>query len=169
MHLHFQNESEKVSNAARKWLLIAVTTRGFTLCGKKHGQIYSNAYTSLKNPSLVSDCVTNVPEWIAYSNYPLTGFFPHSIKLRDLLEYVYAGLWEYERIFGAELFLCWTVKDLFSFRLLKNLLIFSKSPYQKWIKRLLARRLTNIFQRWYLYHLARLSSLRGIAHNCNMP
>jgi len=32
---------------------------------------------------------------LSESNYAYAGFFPHSMKLRDLLEYVYAGLWEY--------------------------------------------------------------------------
>ena len=41
--------------------------------------------------SIISAGVTNVP----VSNYTYAGFFTCSIKLRGLLEYVYAGLWEY--------------------------------------------------------------------------
>jgi len=41
--------------------------------------------------SIISAGVTNVP----VSNYTYAGFFTCSIKLRGLLEYVHAGLWEY--------------------------------------------------------------------------
>ena len=38
----------------------------------------------------------NVPEWIAHLNKKTyAGFFSHAIKMRGLLEYVYADLWEY--------------------------------------------------------------------------
>ena len=44
----------------------------------------------LKNSILVSDFATNVLQWVAWSIYGYAGFF-----LRELLENIYAGLWEY--------------------------------------------------------------------------
>jgi len=43
----------------------------------------------------VSETAINVPEWIAQSNDFYAGFFSHGTKMRGLLEYVYANLWEY--------------------------------------------------------------------------
>jgi len=40
--------------------------------------------------------VIKVPEWIAYqSNDSYVGCFLRSTKVRGLLEYVYAAMWEY--------------------------------------------------------------------------
>ena len=39
------------------------------------------------------ETVTNVPQWIAWSNDSYAGLFSHNVKTRGLLEYVYADLW----------------------------------------------------------------------------
>ena len=44
-------------------------------------------------------CECDQCAWV--SNYAYAGFFSYSIKLRGLLEYVYAGLWEYVLIVKA--------------------------------------------------------------------
>jgi len=41
-------------------------------------------------------CACDQCAWV--SNFTYAGLFSCSIKLRDLLEYIYAGLWEYVSI-----------------------------------------------------------------------
>ena len=47
----------------------------------------------------------NVPELIDLSNDSYAGFFSHSIKIRGLLEYVYADLWEYAGLSMGHIYL----------------------------------------------------------------
>ena len=98
-------------NTARQWHADSGKPRAFILCEKKHKWDYSNASTSLKNPLLVRvwpmcPSVKLHLCWLLFTQY----------KWRGLLEYIYAGLWEYVLIvkalfwhLSAKLYLLWRV------------------------------------------------------------
>ena len=96
-------------------MLIAVSHVLFLLCEKKHEWIYSNASTSLKNPLLV-----RVWPMCLSVKLHLCRIFSCSITSRGLVEYIYAGLWEYaligrsSRIFSSDIWVNTECKAIFA-------------------------------------------------------
>jgi len=77
--------------AARQWHADSGKPSTFILCEKKHEWVYTNGSTRLKNPLFVRVW----PMCLSVKLHLDSFFFSCSIKLRDLLEYVDGGLWEY--------------------------------------------------------------------------
>ena len=95
-YMRLLNAHILAGNAARQWHADSGKPRTFLLCEKKHGWVYSKASTSFKNPLLV-----RVWPMCLSVKLHLCSFFSCSAKLRGLLEYIHAGLWEYVLIVKA--------------------------------------------------------------------
>ena len=102
-------------NAAKQWHGDSGKPRTFILCEKKHEWIYSNASTSLKNPLLV-----RVWPMCLSVKLHLCRLLFMQYKLRSLIEFIYAGLWEYaligrsSRIFSSDIWVNTECKVIFA-------------------------------------------------------